>query len=135
MGKPRRPKQSQGKPTLGSKALTDGQLMAFALGGWVPITSSNVHEAMYDEKKQELHIGFDGGDPSRGVDYYVYYGVPYSMAMNFASAGSKGVWVDQNLKKTGWPYAPTQKNRVTQGAQMRKAREQIARLEQQMDWD
>ena len=104
---------------LVAKVFSSSDTMGFVLGEWTPCVSSNVAEAMYDEGEQTLYIGFDGGDPGGGVDYHAYFGVNFDMAMSFANAPSKGIWVWENLRRTGWPATAIERNRVPKGKRKR----------------
>ena len=84
--------------------MDEDETFAFLLGIWVKVPSSNVVEARYLEESDTLEVGFDGGDPSRGTDYYAYPGVSFNEAQQFAMSDSKGVWIDRNLKKPKRPY-------------------------------
>lgn len=89
--------------------------MRFFFGGWAQIESSNVAEATYDEKFQTLYIGFHGGRPEEGIDYYAYPGVSYQMASSFRGANSHGRWVHDHLIGRGgghkWAYYLMEKNK------------------------
>lgn len=89
-------------PRMASFSVDD--TAALFLGAWVPCQSSNVREAHYDAEARLLVIGF--GKPGQPVKYYGYPGVDEDMAESFANAPSKGKWVHQRLKKTGWDYFP-----------------------------
>jgi len=89
--------------------------MRFVFGSWAKIESSNVAEATYDEKFQTLYIGFHGGRPQEGIDYYAYPGVPMAMAKSFMGAYSQGKWVWDFLRgRDGghkWTYYLMEKNK------------------------
>lgn len=94
---------------------SDNDFMRFLFGGWAQIESSNVAEATYDEKFQTLYIGFHGGRPHEGIDYYAYPGVPPQMAASFRGAYSHGKWVHDHLRgRDGghrWTYFLLEKNK------------------------
>lgn len=89
--------------------------MRFIFGSWAQIESSNVAEATYDERYQTLYIGFHGGHPEEGIDYYAYPGVPIAMARSFLGAYSHGKWVHDYLIGRGgghkWTYYLMEKNK------------------------
>lgn len=74
----------------------------FLAGDWVECTSSNVREAKYAAAEEVLYLGF--GRPGDPVSYYGYPNVWPELAELFALATSKGKWVHQYLKQTGWEY-------------------------------
>lgn len=95
---------------------SDGDLMKFTFGGWAQIESSNVAEACYDEAFNTLYIGFHGGRPQDGIDYYAYPGMSWRMAQDFIGASSQGKWVWTHIRgRSGghlWPYVPMEKNKT-----------------------
>lgn len=64
----------------------------------VPVQSSNLASVGYDPKTSTLEIEFhDGG-------IYQYSGVPPEVHQGLMNAASKGSYLDQNIKKAGYPY-------------------------------
>ncbi len=92
------------------------ELLKFAFGGWAQVISSNVAEACYDRAYETLYIGFHGGRPQDGIDYYAYPGVPWKMASAFIEAHSQGKWIWTHLRgRDGghlWPYVLMEKNKT-----------------------
>lgn len=55
-----------------------------------------------------LAIGYEGDTATLGVQFkngteYHYFGVPQESFDAFLAAGSKGTYLDQNIKKAGYP--------------------------------
>lgn len=88
---------------------------SFMFGKWVEVESSNVAEIAYDQEYKVLYIGFHGGKPWEGIDYYAYPGVSWDMAWDLATADSKGKWCWDHLRgRQGghlWPYYLVEKNK------------------------
>jgi len=61
-----------------------------------PVSSSNLASVGYDPDSLTLEIAF----LSSGV--YQYHGVPVEVFEGLMSAGSKGTFFDQNIKKAGY---------------------------------
>jgi len=64
----------------------------------MPVQSSNLASVGYDSASQILEIEFNHG----GI--YQYFNVPTHIHDGLMSAGSKGTYFDQNIKKGGYPY-------------------------------
>jgi hypothetical protein len=65
----------------------------------IPVASSNLAAVGYDSANSVLEITFlDGG-------IYQYYGVPSQIHAGLMSAGSKGSYFDQYVKKAGYRYS------------------------------
>lgn len=64
----------------------------------VPVQSSNLATVGYDANNSTLEIEFNHG----GI--YQYSNVPPHIHDGLMSAGSKGTYFDQNIKKAGYPY-------------------------------
>lgn len=97
------PKRVSGPSGLG-RPMDEEETFSFLLGVWIATPSSNVAEARYLADEERLEVGFDGGNKGGVIAYYGYPGVTTAEAQSFATSGSKGVWVDLNLKKTGRPF-------------------------------
>ncbi len=65
----------------------------------MPVSSSNLAEVGYDPQTQTLEIMFLTGA------VYQYIGVPEAHHLGLLSASSKGTYLDQHIKKAGYPYA------------------------------
>lgn len=63
-----------------------------------PVQSSNLSSVGYDANNMIIEIEFNNG----GV--YQYFGVPEHIFNELMSAGSKGVYFDQNIKKAGYTF-------------------------------
>ena len=63
-----------------------------------PVQSRNLASVGYDSTNMILEIEFLKG----GI--YQYSGVPSNVYDGLMSAGSKGTYHDQNIKKGGYPY-------------------------------
>lgn len=61
-------------------------------GHWTPVASSNITAFRYDAQKQELQVKFHGGR------VYGYAGVPQNIVDEFASAESKGQYLNASIK-------------------------------------
>ena len=70
-------------------------------GEYRPVDSSNVDGQAYFLDKEELLVGFHGGDKSKGITYYVYFSVTEEEARDFYGAPSKGSWVWDHLRIRG----------------------------------
>ena len=57
-----------------------------------PVVSSNVEAIGYDPDNQELHVRFKSGAT------YVYYDVEEWVFREFMQAGSKGIYLNTNIK-------------------------------------
>jgi len=64
----------------------------------IPVQSSNLASVGYDSANQILEIEFHHG----GI--YQYFNVPSRIHDGLMSAGSKGTYFDQNVKKAGYSY-------------------------------
>jgi len=64
----------------------------------VPVQSSNLASVGYDSANMVLEIEFLKG----GI--YQYSNVPSDVHDGLMSAGSKGTYFDQNIKKAGYSY-------------------------------
>lgn len=64
----------------------------------VPVQSSNLASVGYDPKTSTLEIEFLNGN------IYQYFGVPSEIHQGLMNAGSKGSYLDQNIKKAGYSY-------------------------------
>lgn len=65
---------------------------------YVPVSSSNVAAVGYDDTTSTLGVRFHSGHE------YHYSGVPRSVFDAFLGASSKGQFLDQQIKKGGYPY-------------------------------
>ncbi len=63
-----------------------------------PVQSSNLSSVGYDANNMVLEIEFNSG----GI--YQYFGVPEHIFNELMSAGSKGTYFDQNIKKAGYTF-------------------------------
>jgi hypothetical protein len=64
-----------------------------------PVSSSNISSIGYEESTATLEVGFLSGK------VYQYYGVPLEVYQGFISAGSHGTYLNQVIKKGGYPYS------------------------------
>lgn len=64
----------------------------------IPVTSSNVEAIGYDDANNELHVSFIKGGS------YIYSQIPQVLYDEFLVAPSKGQFLDQQIKKAGFPY-------------------------------
>ena len=64
----------------------------------VPVSSSNIAAVGYDEEQQRLIVMFKGGGR------YAYDGVEPEVYKSFLGAGSKGRFLDQNIKGS-YPFS------------------------------
>ncbi len=64
----------------------------------IPVSSSNVASVGYDPSSSILEIEFNNGS------IYQYSGVPEHVYTGLVNASSKGEYLDQNIKKQGYPY-------------------------------
>lgn len=64
----------------------------------VPVQSSNLASVGYDPKTSTLEIEFLNGN------IYQYFSVPSEIHQGLLNAGSKGSYLDQNIKKAGYSY-------------------------------
>jgi hypothetical protein len=79
-------------------------MFAFLLGVWVKVRSTNMVEARWVEDEDgsgTLEVGFNGGDPARGTDYYALTNCTFAEAEYFAQAVSKGGFWHDHVIKTG----------------------------------
>lgn len=72
-------------------------------GVWVEVISSNVKAIAYDQETRTLSVEFDGKG-SRPNTIYAYLGVPREVARDFFLASSMGKYLDQRIKKAGFPH-------------------------------
>ncbi|MBI5446565.1 MAG: KTSC domain-containing protein [Deltaproteobacteria bacterium] len=63
-----------------------------------PVQSSNLASVGYDEATATLEVEFQGS----GV--YQYFGVAAFVFEGLMSAGSKGSYFDQHVRRAGYPY-------------------------------
>jgi hypothetical protein len=63
------------------------------------VTSSNIGSIGYDETTSTLGIRFLNGSE------YHYYGVPRDVYDGLMGAGSKGSYLNQLVKKSGYSYS------------------------------
>lgn len=61
-------------------------------GGWTAVSSSNITAYRYNSSTHELQIKFHGGR------VYGYAGVPQNIVDEFASAESKGQFLNASIK-------------------------------------
>jgi hypothetical protein len=84
-------------------ALSGDDTATLLLGDWVQVVSSNVGEVKYEEDKKVFTVGFH--DFKRGVlDYYLYDNVPLDLVLAFATAPSKGKFINRYFVKSGWHF-------------------------------
>jgi len=67
-------------------------------------------DRIYVESRMLLSVGYDRETSTlevefRGGGVYQYFGVPETVYDGLLSAGSKGGYFDDNIKKAGYPYA------------------------------
>ena len=67
-----------------------------------PVQSSNVASIGYDRDSSTLEIEFVSGS------IYQYLNVPESIFTGLMNAPSKGSFLDQFVKKAGYPYSQIQ---------------------------
>lgn len=65
----------------------------------VGVSSSSLVSVGYDSSISTLEVEFHGGA------IYQYFGVPQSHHDGLLGAGSKGGYLDANIKKGGYSYA------------------------------
>ena len=65
----------------------------------VPVDSSNIASVGYDVASSTLEIEFNSGA------IYQYSGVPENEFTGLMSASSKGSYLNEHIKKAGYPYA------------------------------
>jgi len=65
----------------------------------VPVDSTDLSTVGYEAETSTLEIEFRKG----GI--YQYFGVPQEVYEGLMSAGSKGQFFNQNIKKAGYPYS------------------------------
>lgn len=65
---------------------------------YMSVTSSNLAAIAYDDNGQILGVRF-----LRGGEYH-YHGVSREVFDGFATAPSAGTYLDQNVKKAGYPF-------------------------------
>jgi hypothetical protein len=65
----------------------------------IPVSSSNLSAIGYDDHTSTLRIEFNNGTA------YEYYDVPSKIFDGLMSAGSKGQYFDQFVKKAGFRYS------------------------------
>lgn len=61
-------------------------------GHWIAVSSSNLEAYRYNEHTKELQVRFHGGR------IYSYAGVPQNIVDEFASAPSKGHYLNASIK-------------------------------------
>ncbi|TRZ49770.1 KTSC domain-containing protein [bacterium] len=64
-----------------------------------PVQSSSVSSVGYDRDSSTIEIEFLNGS------VYQYFGVPESIFNGLMNAPSKGIFLDQFVKKAGYSYA------------------------------
>jgi len=64
----------------------------------IPVSSSNIASVGYDPLSSILEIEFNNGS------IYQYSEVPEHVYIGLVNASSKGKYLDQNIKKQGYPY-------------------------------
>lgn len=64
----------------------------------VPVQSSSLASVGYDSQSSTLEVEFLNGS------IYQYFGVPPHIHEGLMNAGSKGSYLDQNIKKAGYSY-------------------------------
>jgi hypothetical protein len=64
----------------------------------IPVSSSNVASIGYDADTQTLEVEFNSNT------IYQYYGVPAHVYEELMNAGSKGQYLNSNIKKA-YPYS------------------------------
>lgn len=74
------------------EAIRDFDPVDAVFGHWTPVDSSNITAYRYNAAAQELQIKFHGGR------VYGYAGVPQNIVDEFASAGSKGQFLNASIK-------------------------------------
>lgn len=67
----------------------------------LPVQSSDLASVGYDAETLTLEVEFNSGS------IYQYSGVPLDIYEGLMSAGSKGRFFNQFIKKGGYPYART----------------------------
>jgi hypothetical protein len=83
-------------PELGSiVASSDPSTQFIREGKWFHVNSSNVLRIMYDREEEKLWVHYKSGAP------YWYYPVQEVDALDMFIAGSKGIWVWDNLRVRG----------------------------------
>ncbi|MGI6668961.1 MAG: KTSC domain-containing protein [Acetivibrionales bacterium] len=65
----------------------------------IPVSSSNIASIGYDEATSTLEVEFLSGR------IYHYYGIPKYLYDEFINAESKGKYLNEYIKKAGFPYA------------------------------
>jgi hypothetical protein len=65
----------------------------------ITVSSSNVHAISYSAEAATLQVQFING----GI--YEYQGIPQEIYEGLMAAGSKGQFLDQYIKKGGYPYS------------------------------
>lgn len=75
-----------------------GEVDAYLLGEWLPVTSSNVAAIRYLPEDEALEVEYLNGA------FYRYDEIPPAMAKDFALARSPGGWVWDNLRVRGTVY-------------------------------
>jgi hypothetical protein len=58
----------------------------------IPVDSSNIADIGYDEASLTLEVGFNNGT------VYQYFDVPEAVHLEFMNAGSKGTFLNENIK-------------------------------------
>ncbi len=58
----------------------------------IPVQSSNIADIGYDEQSMTLEVGFKNGT------VYQYFDVPEAVHQEFMNAGSKGTFLNANIK-------------------------------------
>jgi hypothetical protein len=64
----------------------------------VPVESSNILSIGYNAETATLEVEFHNGS------IYQYYNISAELHDGLMKAGSKGTYLDQHIKKAGYPY-------------------------------
>lgn len=64
----------------------------------IPVSSRNVASVGFDVESSTLEIEFTNGS------VYQYHGVPENVHLAMMNAASKSSYLDQNIKKAGFPF-------------------------------
>jgi hypothetical protein len=66
---------------------------------YVPVSSKTVSAVGYDDASNTLGVRFQNGSE------YHYFGVPREVFEGLQSASSVGSYLDQSVKKAGYPFS------------------------------
>lgn len=75
----------------------------------VPVQSSSLASVGYDPDSGTLEVEF------HTASVYQYFGVPAEVHQALLDAPSKGRFLDQVIKRTGYPYAKVQRTLLAHG--------------------